>query len=49
MVDPELRVHGLDGLRVVDASVMPNIVRANTNLTCIMIGERAAEWMRIAD
>jgi choline dehydrogenase len=34
-----------EGLRVVDASVMPNIVRANTNLTCIMLGERAADWM----
>jgi choline dehydrogenase len=40
------RVRGVDGLRVVDASVMPNIVRANTNLTCIMIGERVADWMR---
>jgi len=28
---------------------MPNIVRANTNLTCIMLGERAADWMRTAD
>ncbi len=46
VVDERCRVHGLDGLRVVDASVMPNIVRANTNLTCIMIGERVADWMR---
>jgi len=45
VVDQYCRVRGLDGLRVVDASVMPNIVRANTNLTCIMIDERAAEWM----
>jgi choline dehydrogenase-like flavoprotein len=37
------------GLRVVDASVVPNLVRANTNLTCIMIGERVADWMRNAD
>ena len=41
VVDQYCRVRGTEGLRVVDASVMPNIVRANTNLTCIMIGERA--------
>jgi choline dehydrogenase len=46
VVDQYCRVRGIQGLRVVDASVMPNIVRANTNLTCIMIGERVAEWMR---
>jgi len=46
VVDQYCRVRGVEGLRVVDASVMPNIVRANTNLTCIMIGERVAEWMR---
>lgn len=46
VVDQYCRVKGVEGLRVVDASVMPNIVRANTNLTCIMIGERVAEWMR---
>ena len=49
VVDQYCRVRGVDGLRVVDASVMPNIVRANTNLTCIMIGERVAEWMRAGD
>jgi choline dehydrogenase len=49
VVDQYCRVRGIEGLRVVDASVMPNIVRANTNLTCIMIGERAADWMRTAD
>jgi choline dehydrogenase len=38
-------VHGLEGLRVVDASVMPDIIRANTNATSIMIGERVAEWL----
>jgi choline dehydrogenase len=46
VVDQNFRVLGVEGLRVVDASVMPNIVRANTNLTCIMLGERAADWMR---
>jgi choline dehydrogenase len=46
VVDARLRVRGTEGLRVVDASVMPTIPPANTNLTCIMIGERAADWMR---
>jgi choline dehydrogenase len=46
VVDQYCRVRGVEGLRVVDASVMPNIVRANPNLTCIMIGERVADWMR---
>jgi choline dehydrogenase len=46
VVDQHCRVWGVDRLRVVDASVMPNIPRANTNLTCIMIGERVADWMR---
>jgi choline dehydrogenase len=49
VVDQYCRVRGVEGLRVVDASVMPNIVRANTNLTCIMIGERVAHWMRQSD
>lgn len=46
VVDEQCRVHGLEALRVVDASVMPAIPRANTNLPCIMIGERVADWMR---
>lgn len=46
VVDERLGVHGVPGLRVADASVMPTIVRAPTNLTCIMLAERAAEWMR---
>jgi choline dehydrogenase len=46
VVDQRGRVRGVDGLAVVDASIMPNVPRANTNLTCIMIGERVAEWMR---
>jgi choline dehydrogenase len=46
VVDQYGRVHGVPGLRVADASVMPTIPRANTNLTCIMIGERIADWLR---
>ena len=46
VVDATGRVHGLEGLRVADASIMPNIPRANTNLTAIMIGERVADFMR---
>jgi choline dehydrogenase len=46
VVDQYCRVRGVGGLRVADASTMPNIVRANTNLTCILIGERVADWMR---
>jgi choline dehydrogenase len=46
VVDQYGRVHGVTGLRVVDAAVMPDVVRANTNATTIMIGERVADWMR---
>lgn len=43
VVDPQLRVHGINGLRVADASIMPTIVGANTNATTIMIGEKASD------
>lgn len=46
VVDPVLRVRGIDGLRVADASVMPTLISGNPNAVCIMIGERAAEFLR---
>ncbi|NMN99192.1 GMC family oxidoreductase [Antrihabitans stalactiti] len=46
VVDPQLRVHGVPNLRIADASVMPTIIRGNTNATAIMIGERCADFVR---
>ena len=46
VVNQHCEVHGLQGLRVADASVMPDCIRANTNATTIMIAERVADWMK---
>ena len=43
VVDPTLRVHGLDGLRVADASIMPDVITGNTNAACAMIGQKASD------
>ncbi|MEW6642399.1 MAG: GMC family oxidoreductase N-terminal domain-containing protein [Pseudomonadota bacterium] len=45
VVDPELRVYGLEGLRIADASVMPWIINANLNATCAVIGQRATDMI----
>jgi choline dehydrogenase len=45
VVDNRLKVHGVVGLRVADASVMPHLVASNTNAACIMIGERCADFL----
>lgn len=46
VLDAQMRVRGVDGLRVVDASAMPNVIRGNTNAPCIMMAEKAADMIR---
>jgi choline dehydrogenase len=46
VVDDRLRVHGLEGLRVIDASIMPTIPGANTHAATVMIAERGADLVR---
>jgi choline dehydrogenase len=49
VVDPQLKVYGVDGLRVADGSIMPSIPSANTHTTIVAIGERAAEFIKTGE
>ena len=49
VVDPQLRVHGVEGLRIADASIMPEVIAGNTNTPCMMIGEKCADMIRNGD
>jgi choline dehydrogenase len=46
VVDDQLRVHGMEGLRVIDASIMPMMISANLNAAALMIGEKGADLIR---
>jgi choline dehydrogenase-like flavoprotein len=46
VVDPQLRVRGVEGLRVADASIMPTVPGGNTNAASIMVGEKASDLIR---
>uniref|UniRef100_A0A1B6JVY6 Glucose-methanol-choline oxidoreductase N-terminal domain-containing protein n=1 Tax=Homalodisca liturata TaxID=320908 RepID=A0A1B6JVY6_9HEMI len=46
VVNPDLKVHGIQGLRVIDASIMPTVVRGNTNAACVMIAEKASDLVK---
>jgi choline dehydrogenase len=49
VVDPQLRVYGVSGLRIADASIMPTVTTGNTNAPAVLIGEKAAEMMLSGD
>ena len=48
VVDGSLKVHGIDSLRIADGSIMPRVTTGNTMAPCVIIGERAAEMLKIA-